>query len=169
MALKQGTDELALIRKAGDAKDANKILWVTEIERETEKDRDTEATIDGPVNSGGTLESTVTINCYMNTDDTLCDEIEDATEDDTPYELWIINKKVKNKDGKYKAEYRQGNWNSIDRTNEADGIAEFETEFGVYLKKFVVGLHYQTKSRKQSCIRIPRHCCSRSSKRWFGF
>lgn len=37
MALKQGTDELALIRKAGDAKDANKILWVTEIERETEK------------------------------------------------------------------------------------------------------------------------------------
>ena len=56
--------------------------------------------------------------------------------------------KVKNKDGKYKAEYRQGNWNSIDRTNEADGIAEFETEFGVYLKKFVVGLHYQTKSRK---------------------
>ena len=95
MALKQGTDELALIRKAGDAKDANKILWVTEIERETEKDRDTEATIDGPVNSGGTLESTVTINCYMNTDDTLCDEIEDATEDDTPYELWIINKKLK--------------------------------------------------------------------------
>ena len=59
--------------------------------------------------------------------------------------------KVKNKDGKYKAEYRQGNWNSIDRTNEADGIAEFETEFGVYLKKFVVGLHYQMKSRKQSC------------------
>ena len=31
----------------------------------------------------------------MNTDDTLCDEIEDATEDDTPYELWIINKKLK--------------------------------------------------------------------------
>ena len=59
---------------------------------------------------------------------------------------------MKNKDGKYKAEYRQGNWNSIDRTNEADGIAEFETEFGVYLKKFVVGLHYQMKSRKTKLL-----------------
>ena len=27
-------------------------MWVTELERETEKDRDTEATVDGPVNSG---------------------------------------------------------------------------------------------------------------------
>ena len=135
MAIKQGTDELVLIRKAGDKKDANKVMWVTELERETEKDRDTEATVDGPVNSGGTLESTVTINCYMNQDDTLCDEIEDATEEDTPYELWVIKKKVKNKDGKYKAEYRQGYWNSIDRTNDAEDIAEFETEFGVYLRK----------------------------------
>ena len=31
----------------------------------------------------------------MNQDDTLCDEIEDATEEDTPYELWVINKKLK--------------------------------------------------------------------------
>lgn len=135
MPTKQGTDELVLIRKVGDKKDANKVMLVTELERETEKDRDTEATFDGSVNSGGTLESTVTINCYMDQKDTLCDEIEDATEDDTPYELWVINKRVRNEDGKYKAEYRQGYWNSITRTNEADGIAEFETEFGVYLKK----------------------------------
>ncbi|MBK3950171.1 phage major tail protein, TP901-1 family [Staphylococcus haemolyticus] len=135
MPTKQGTDELVLIRKLGDRKDANKVMLVTELERETEKDRDTEATFDGSVNSGGTLESTVTINCYMDQKDTLCDEIEDATEDDTPYELWVINKRVQNSEGKYKAEYRQGYWNSITRTNEADGIAEFETEFGVYLKK----------------------------------
>ena len=65
MPTKQGTDELVLIRKVGDRKDANKVMLVTELERETEKDRDTEATFDGSVNSGGTLESTVTINCYM--------------------------------------------------------------------------------------------------------
>ena len=29
MAIKQGTDELVLIRKAGDRKDANKVMWVT--------------------------------------------------------------------------------------------------------------------------------------------
>ena len=71
----------------------------------------------------------------MDQKDTLCDEIEDATEDDTPYELWVINKRVQNSEGKYKAEYRQGYWNNITRTNEADGIAEFETEYRTYLKK----------------------------------
>lgn len=135
MAIKQGTDELALVRKAGEAVEANKIMWITELERETERDSDSEATIDGSVSSGGTLESTVTITSYMDVKDELSDEIEDATEDGTPYELWIINKKVKNEKGQYKAEYRQGTWNSIKRTNEADSIAEFETEFGVYAKK----------------------------------
>ena len=70
-------------------------MWVTELERETEKDRDTEATVDGPVNSGGTLESTVTINCYMNQDDTLCDEIEDATEEDTLMNYGSLTKSEK--------------------------------------------------------------------------
>ncbi|MEB7746288.1 phage major tail protein, TP901-1 family [Staphylococcus equorum] len=135
MAIKQGTDELALVRKAGEAVEANKIMWITELERETERDSDQEATIDGSVSSGGTLESTVTITSYMDVDDELSDEIEDAAEDGEAYELWIINKKVKNEQGQYKAEYRQGTWNSITRTNEADSIAEFETEFAVYAKK----------------------------------
>ncbi|KKI55470.1 Phage tail protein [Staphylococcus equorum subsp. equorum] len=135
MAIKQGTDELALVRKAGEAVEANKIMWITELERETERDSDQEATIDGSVSSGGTLESTVTITSYMDVDDELSDEIEDAAEDGEAYELWVINKKVKNEQGQYKAEYRQGTWNSITRTNEADSIAEFETEFAVYAKK----------------------------------
>ncbi|MEJ7218747.1 phage major tail protein, TP901-1 family [Staphylococcus gallinarum] len=135
MAVKQGTDELVLVRKAGEAVDADKVMWLTEIERETERDSDSEATMDGSVNSGGSTESTVSLKSYMDVDDTLCDDIEDATEDATPYETWVINKKVKNDEGKYKAEYRQGTWNSITRTNEADSIAEFETEFGVFGKK----------------------------------
>lgn len=135
MAIKQGTDELVLLRKLGERVQAEKVMYATEIERETERDSDTEATMDGSVNSGGTLESTVTVTCYMTQDDTLMDEVEDATEDATAYELWIINKHVKNSEGKYKAEYRQGYFNSITRTNEADSIAEFEVEYGVYLKK----------------------------------
>lgn len=135
MAIKQGTDELFLIRKLGDAKDANKVMWITELERETERDSDTEATVDGSVASGGSLESTVSGTAYMDNNDPLSDEIEDATEDGTAYETWVINKKVKNAQGKYKAEYRQGYWNSITRTNEADSIAEFEWEYGVYGKK----------------------------------
>lgn len=135
MAIKQGTDELFLIRKLGDAKDANKVMWITELERETERDSDTEATVDGSVASGGSLESTVSGTAYMDNNDPLSDEIEDATEDGTPYETWVINKRVKNEQGKYKAEYRQGYWTSFTRTNEADSIAEFEWEYGVYGKK----------------------------------
>ncbi|MHC3758889.1 phage major tail protein, TP901-1 family [Staphylococcus succinus] len=135
MAIKQGTDELVLVRKAGEAVDADKVMWLTEIERETERDSDSEATMDGSVASGGSTESTVSLKSYMDIKDTLCDDIEDATEDATPYETWVINKHVKNDEGKYKAEYRQGTWNSITRTNEADSIAEFETEFGVSGKK----------------------------------
>ena len=67
--------------------------------------------------------------------DTLCDEIEDATEDDTPYELWVINKRVQNSEGKYKVEYRQGYWNSITRTNEADGIANSKQNLAFILKQ----------------------------------
>lgn len=133
--LKQGTDELVLIRKAGEATQADKVMWATEVERETERDSDNEATMDGSVNTGGAVESNVTVTGYMSSDDELTDEIEDATEEATPYEMWVINKKVKNKEGKYKAEYRQGYFNSFTRTNEADGLAEFETEFGVYLTK----------------------------------
>lgn len=138
MAIKQGTDELALVRKLGDATEAFKIMWITELERETERDSDQEATIDGTVTSGGTLESTVTITSYMDVDDELSDEIEDAAEDGTEYELWILNKRVKGTgedSEKYKAEYRQGQWASITRTNEADAIAEFESEFTVKGKK----------------------------------
>ena len=135
MAIKQGTDELALVRKLGDATEAYKIMWITELERETERDSDQEATIDGTVTSGGTLESTVTITSYMDVEDELSDEIEDAAEDGTEYELWILNKRVQNEEGKYKAEYRQGKWASITRTNEADSIAEFESEFTVKGKK----------------------------------
>lgn len=135
MALKQGTDELVLVRKAGEARQADKVMWATEVERETERDSDTEATMDGSVTTGGTVESTVTVNCYMDSKDELTDEIEDAAEEAISYEMWIINKKVKNTEGKYKAEYRQGYFNSITRTNEADGLAEFEVEFGVYLTK----------------------------------
>ena len=86
MAIKQGTDELVLIRKAGDRKDANKVMWVTELERR--KRQRYRSYCRWSLLTRGTLESTVTINCYMNQDDTLCDEIEDATEEDIPYELW---------------------------------------------------------------------------------
>lgn len=138
MPIKQGSDELMLLRPLGEATEAKKVLWGTSIERETERDSDNEATMDGAVQSGGSLESTVTGAAYMEVDDELADELEDATEDAKAYELWIINKRVKGtgeNENKYKAEYRQGYFNSFSRTNEADSIAEFEFEFGVYAKK----------------------------------
>ena len=37
MAIKQGNDELVLVRKLGERVDAEKVLFITELERETEK------------------------------------------------------------------------------------------------------------------------------------
>ena len=152
MAIKQGTDELVLIRKAGDRKDANKVMWVTELERETEKDRDTEATVDGPVNSGGTLESTVTINCYMNQDDTLCDEIEDATEEDIPYELWVINKRVKTKMENIKQSIVKDTGIVLIVLTTLKISQNLKLNLVYILEKFVVGQHYQNKSRKTKLL-----------------
>jgi hypothetical protein len=39
----------SLLRPVGAKEDADKVMWITEMERETEKDRDTEATMDGSV------------------------------------------------------------------------------------------------------------------------
>ena len=134
-------------------------MLVTELERETEKDRDTEATFDGSVNSGGTLESTVTINCYMDQKDTLCDEIEDATEDDTPYELWVINKRVKMKMVNIKL--------NIDKVIGTVSLVLMKQTVSLNLKQnlaFILKttwICYITASnrRKQSCLWLPRYCC----------
>ena len=74
----------------------------------------------------------------MNQDDTLCDEIEDATEEDIPYELWVINKRVKTKMENIKQSIVMIR-NSIDRTNDAEDIAEFETEFVYILESSWLG------------------------------
>lgn len=37
MGIKQGTDELVLVRKLGEREQADKVMYVTEMERETEK------------------------------------------------------------------------------------------------------------------------------------
>ena len=96
----------------------------------------------------------------MDQKDTLCDEIEDATEDDTPYELWVINKRVQNSEGKYKAEYRQGYWNSITRTNEETVLLNLKQSLAFILK--TTWLCYITASNrnKQSCLWFPRYYCS---------
>ena len=67
-----------------------------------------------------------------------------------------------------KAEYRQGYWNSITRTNEADGIAEFETEFGVYLKNNVVMLHYRKQSNKTNAYGFHDTIAADPIERRFG-
>ena len=152
MPIKQGTDELVLIRKAGDRKDANKVMWVTELERETEKDRDTEATVDGPVNSGGTLESTVTINCYMNQDDTLCDEIEDATEEDTLMSYGLSTRELRTKMESIKQNIVKAIGIVLTVLTTLKISQNLKLNLAYIIEKFVVGQHYQNRSRKTKLL-----------------
>ncbi|HDT6187849.1 TPA: phage major tail protein, TP901-1 family [Staphylococcus aureus] len=135
MPQKSGKDELVLLRILGQKVDAEKVMLVTEHSRSTEKDKDSVETMDGSISAGGSLESEVKFTAHMDVQDKLSDEIEDAVEDDVAYELWFINRQVKNTDGKYKAEYRQGYFTSFERKNEDDGIAEYEAEYSVFGKK----------------------------------
>ena len=135
MPQKSGKDELVLLRILGEKVDAEKVMLVTEHSRPTEKDKDSVETMDGSISAGGSLESEVKFTAHMDVQDKLSDEIEDAVEDDIAYELWFINRQVKNTEGKYKAEYRQGYFTSFERKNEADGIAEYEAEYAVFGKK----------------------------------
>lgn len=132
MALLSGSDEIILLRVAGQAVDATKVMLLKENTRSHERDTDTEETVDGAVQSGGTRESTVEFNAFINNRDPLIEEIEDAVqgEDTVAYEMWVINKKWKHEsEEKYRAEYRQGYFTSFENSREAGSLAEFEVEF----------------------------------------
>ena len=95
----------------------------------------------------------------MNQDDTLCDEIEDATEEDIPYELWVINKRVKTKMENIKQSIVKDTGIVLIVLTTLKISQNLKLNLVYILEKFVVGQHYQNKSRKQSCLWLPRYCC----------
>lgn len=130
-----GSDELILIRIAGQAVDATKVMLLKEQARSSERDTDTESTVDGDITSGGTRENTVEFSAFIYARDVLIEEIHDAVQGDEeiPYEMWVINKKWKHEtEDKYRAEYRQGYFTSFERSGEAGSLAEFEVEYSQY-------------------------------------
>lgn len=84
----------------------------------------------------------------MNQDDTLCDEIEDATEEDIPYELWVINKRVKTKMENIKQSIVKDTGIVLTVLTTLKISQNLKLNLVYILEKFVVGLHYQMKSRK---------------------
>lgn len=132
--MKNSNDRIILFRKAGEKVDATKMLFLTEYGLSHEADTDTEDTMDGSYNTGGSVESTMSGTAKMFYGDDFADEIEDAVVDRVLYEAWEVESRIPSKNGdatKFKAKYFQGFHNKFELKAEANGIDEYEYEYGV--------------------------------------
>ncbi|WP_256083398.1 phage tail tube protein, partial [Staphylococcus aureus] len=85
---------------------------------------DTENTMDGSYNTGGSVESTMSGTAKIFYDDDFADEIEDAVLDRVLYEAWEVESRIPGKNGeatKFKAKYFQGFHNKFELKAEANG------------------------------------------------
>ena len=134
MDKKDSKFRLYLFRKLGEAVDATRMMWMTEFELSHETDTDTEDTMDGSYSTEGSTSTTATATAKMAYGDTFADEVEDATVDKTPYEMWEIESKIEGTGenaGRFKAKYFQGKFNKFTLKGETGGVDEYELEYGV--------------------------------------
>lgn len=134
MDKKDSKFRLYLFRKLGEAVDATRMMWMTEFELSHDTDTDTEDTMDGSYSTEGSTSTTATATAKMAYGDTFADEVEDATVDKTPYEMWEIESKIEGTGenaGRFKAKYFQGKFNKFTLKGETGGVDEYELEYGV--------------------------------------
>lgn len=132
--MKDSNDRIVLFRKAGEKVDATKMLFLTEYGLSHEADTDSEKTMDGSYNTGGSVESTMSGTAKMSYNDGFADEIEDAVVDRVLYEAWEIESRIPGTNEnatKFKAKYFQGFHNKFELKGEADGVDEYEYEYGI--------------------------------------
>ncbi|MFI3545162.1 phage major tail protein, TP901-1 family [Mammaliicoccus sciuri] len=127
-------DALLLFRECYQKVDANKLMLATEYGVSHERDSDTESTMDGSYSTGGSLESVLSYTAKMAQKDQFSEEVEDDVLDGVRYEAWDINSMYEGTGenvGKYRARYFQGYFKKFEKSGEADGVDEYETEFAV--------------------------------------
>ena len=73
--------------------------FLTEYGLSHEADTDTEDTMDGSYNTGGSVESTMSGTAKMFYGDDFADEIEDAVVDRVLYEAWEVESRIPGKNG----------------------------------------------------------------------
>lgn len=132
-----GVELILLFRDLDEAKTkpATKMAFQTEHSVEASRDSDTTATKDGSITSSATLEEEISITTIMARNDSTAEFIERALYDNRTIEVWEIDRKSKNDQGLYKAQYRQGKVTDYTRTANAEDPAEIEFTFATNGKR----------------------------------
>lgn len=123
-----GIELILLFRDLEEAatKPATKMAFQTEHSMEASKDSDSTETKDGAVTTSSTVEEEITVTTIMAREDPTADFLEEAFYDNKIIEVWEIDKKNKNEEGLYKAEYRQCKITDFSKTASAEDPTELE-------------------------------------------
>lgn len=127
-----GDDVVGYVRKLSNAKteSAQLIPGQTSFEIDFKRDADTEDTKDGGFQTSSSLETDVEID-FINNTSKIADQLIDSIMNNEVMEIWGVNRKRKNKDGKYYAWYMRGVVSEDDNSNDAGDKSERDVSFAI--------------------------------------
>lgn len=126
-----GSDKVLYFRKLGST-EAGTLVLQTEHSISASREQETQATKFGNVGISSALEEEISISALQSAEDPFYEVLEDAVYDDYPLEVWEVNLNKAGAEGKYQAEYRQGNLTSWERSSgeEAETVEGTFVTFG---------------------------------------
>lgn len=109
------------------------MAFVTENTRTKSKEADSTATKDGSIRTPGASEVEITATSILAKGDTLCDELEDAMDNDELIEIWEANldEPVGEATNKFKGRYFQGYLTEFEESSSAEDFVEVSTTFAI--------------------------------------
>ena len=128
----QGIDNVGYMRllKHDHDMDALMIRYQTSMDFDLSRDSDTTATKDGSVDIPGAFEGEVTIE-FLDSIDRASDDAYTAILNGETVELWKVNVRRKNADGKYFGWYMRGHITEDSNSNDADDASTRELTFTI--------------------------------------
>lgn len=128
----QGMDTVAYFRLLENAatEKGQLIPYQTSLSFDPQRDSDTTKTKDGGVPTSSSLETEVEVE-FVNNISKVADQIYDALLDNEDVEVWIMQRKRKNSEGKYFAWYMQGTVSEDSNDNDADDNSTRDVTFTV--------------------------------------
>ncbi|MDK6688325.1 phage tail tube protein [Aerococcus urinae] len=131
-----GTEYLSFFRRYKDreTKDASYLRFVTESSISAEKENDSTATVDGPVNSVSDGESTASFTslAYKEEGNTIAawKTLKEWFDNNEKVEFWHVDR-TSLKNGKVEDVYHQGYFTTFEMTAAADGKVELNYEYAI--------------------------------------
>lgn len=119
---RMGKEKVLYFRKKGEAQ-AGFLVLQTEHSISASREKETQATKFGNVAISSVLEEEISMSALQATDDPYFEVLQDAVYEDYEMEVWEVDINKASAEGKYQAEYRQGDISSWERTEGEEASA----------------------------------------------